>query len=340
MEEKIISKENLLKLCSDLLKNNVDVITPGEKGYVKIKNENEVALNSKTKHTKASFKEYIFPKSEPIIYYKKNQNDVEIIEPKVEEKTTVIFGAKPCDIRSINILSKIFNWDYKDEFFNVRANNTVLIGLMCEYADEFCFCTSVNLSPTSVEGSDIFLLPLDENNFAVRIVTEKGTNFLKSYENYLTPGNTEKSKAVEAAVKQPEKVFDAEKVKEWITGNFESEYWNSVGRMCLGCAQCAFVCPVCHCFDIVDEDYNYSEGRRMKNWDGCQFDMFTKHASGHNPRNDQTKRYRQRISHKFKYYPDKFDEILCTGCGRCSRGCPVSIDIKGIVTEINELAKA
>jgi sulfhydrogenase subunit beta (sulfur reductase) len=168
MEEKIISKENLLKLCSDLLKNNVDVITPGEKGYVKIKSENEVALSSKAKHTKASFKEYVFPKSEPIIYYKKNQNDVEIIEPKVEEKTTVIFGAKPCDIRSINILSKIFNWDYKDEFFNTRARNTVLIGLMCEFADEFCFCTSVNLSPTSVDGSDIFLLPLDENNFAVR----------------------------------------------------------------------------------------------------------------------------------------------------------------------------
>ena len=41
MEEKIISKENLLKLCSDLLKNNVDVITPGEKGYAKIKSENE-----------------------------------------------------------------------------------------------------------------------------------------------------------------------------------------------------------------------------------------------------------------------------------------------------------
>ena len=39
------------------------------------------------------------------------------------------------------------------------------------------------------------------------------------------------------------------------------------------CAQCAFVCPVCHCFDIVDEDYNYTEGSRMKNWDGCQFSI-------------------------------------------------------------------
>jgi ferredoxin len=34
---------------------------------------------------------------------------------------------------------------------------------------------------------------------------------------------------------------------------------------------------------------------------------------------------------------DKFDEVLCTGCGRCSRGCPVSLDILQIVEEINSL---
>jgi hypothetical protein len=50
----------------------------------------------------------------------------------------------------------------------------------------------------------------------------------------------------------------------------------------------------------------------MKNWDACQFGMFTVHGSGHNPRDTQPKRYRQRIAHKFKYYHDKFDEILCT----------------------------
>lgn len=106
--------------------------------------------------------------------------------------------------------------------------------------------------------------------------------------------------------------------------------------MCLSCAQCAFVCPVCHCFDIVDEDYSYTEGRRMKNWDGCQFGHFTLHASGHNPRDIQGKRYRQRVNHKFKYYVDKFGEILCTGCGRCSRGCAVSIDIKEIVANCKD----
>jgi sulfhydrogenase subunit beta (sulfur reductase) len=339
MDEKIITKENLKAICSELLKNNVDVISPLEKGYLKLKSGDELTLDSKAKHTKASFKEYVFPKTEPIIFYKKSQSDVELLDVKMEDKRTVIFGAKPCDVRSISILSKVFNWDYKDEFFNVRTNNTITIGIMCQFCDDFCFCTSVGLSPISSEGSDIFLIPLDENNFALRVITPKGEEFIKPFGKYLMDGIKEKSEAAEKNVKFPEKVFDSEKVKEWITNNFENEYWDTIGKMCLGCAQCAFVCPVCHCFDIVDEDYNYTEGRRMKNWDGCQFDMFTLHASGHNPRDNQNKRYRQRISHKFKYYPDKFNEILCTGCGRCSRGCPVSMDIKEIVTGIGELAK-
>jgi formate hydrogenlyase subunit 6/NADH:ubiquinone oxidoreductase subunit I len=300
--------------------------------------DEEASLNSKAKPVKASFKEYIFPKSEPIIYYKRYVDKVELFDVNVEKKTQVILGAKPCDIRSISILSKIFNWDYKDEFFNTRANNTILIGMMCEYSDKFCFCTSVNSSPVSEEGSDIFLIQLDENNFAVRVITDKGAEFIKPYDKYFSAGNKEKSEEKMKSVKLPEKVIEPEKVREWITNNFEHKYWDDIGKMCLACAQCAFVCPVCHCFDIVDEDYNYSEGRRMKNWDGCQFSMFTLHASGHNPRENQSKRYRQRISHKFKYYVDKFDSILCTGCGRCSRGCPVTIDIKEIVTGINELA--
>ncbi|HDL85036.1 MAG TPA: 4Fe-4S ferredoxin, partial [Candidatus Acetothermia bacterium] len=39
------------------------------------------------------------------------------------------------------------------------------------------------------------------------------------------------------------------------------------------------------------------------------------------------RRYRQRLMHKFKYYPENFGKILCVGCGRCIEHCPVSIDI-------------
>ena len=37
----------------------------------------------------------------------------------------------------------------------------------------------------------------------------------------------------------------------------------------------------------------------------------------------QAQRQRQRIYHKFHIYPEKFGAVLCTGCGNCTRNCPV-----------------
>ena len=81
-------------------------------------------------------------------------------------------------------------------------------------------------------------------------------------------------------------------------------------RTLLPCS-CAFLCPACHCFDISDEGTE-TKGERRKHWDACGFGKFTGHASGHNPRDGQGKRYRNRIMHKFKYYDDKFGQRLCT----------------------------
>ena len=72
----------------------------------------------------------------------------------------------------------------------------------------------------------------------------------------------------------------------------------------------------------------------MRNWDACQFAMFTMHASGHNPRGDQSQRQRQRIAHKFHVYPQKFGQLLCTGCGNCSRNCPVGMGVLPVLQSL------
>ena len=131
--------------------------------------------------------------------------------------------------------------------------------------------------------------------------------------------------------------LDLVKIKQWLEGQFEDPLWESIADICVGCGACAFICPACHCFDINDEG-TADQGTRRKHWDACGFSKFTNHASGHNPRDIQNKRYRNRIMHKFKYYDDKFGKTLCTGCGRCIRACPVGIDIADILTTINDKA--
>ncbi len=340
--EKIISYENLTKLVDGIIQSGHIAIGQDEKGinWKRLNDAKELKINYASVPSNLSYKEFLFTKTEPVFYFRNNKDNFNLIEPKPEinENSKIVFlGAKPCDSRSIEIMSKVFNWDYKDKFFNQRAVQSIVIGTACNYQDEFCFCTSVGLSPVSEKGSDIFLVPLDDKNFAVKIISKKGKEFLTPYLNLLADENISLDKIL-SGIKAPEKKFDTAKVKEWVTNNFEHKIFDDAGATCLSCGQCAFACPVCHCFDIVDEECDYTCGRRMKNWDACQFGLFTLHGSGHNPRETHGKRYRQRVAHKFKYYHDKFDEILCTGCGRCSRGCPAGIDIACVVTNINTVA--
>jgi len=60
------------------------------------------------------------------------------------------------------------------------------------------------------------------------------------------------------------------------------------------------------------------------------------HASGHNPRPTRKERTRNRISHKYSYFPENFGVIACVGCGRCINYCPVNIDILDILTKSRE----
>ena len=93
----------------------------------------------------------------------------------------------------------------------------------------------------------------------------------------------------------------------------------------MGCGACAFVCPTCDCFDIVDEG-DRAGGERRADWDSCGFALFTLHASGHNPR-DTGPALPPADHAQVQVLPRKFGMIACVGCGRCIRACPVDMNI-------------
>jgi predicted aldo/keto reductase-like oxidoreductase len=62
--------------------------------------------------------------------------------------------------------------------------------------------------------------------------------------------------------------------------------------------------------------------------------LFTLEASGHNPRPNKADRLKNRVGHKFSYYPSLHSgRFSCCGCGRCIRSCPSSVDIRKIVLD-------
>ncbi len=340
MEEKYfeISAENLKRFVDSVISGGFEVIAPvnkdGDVFYGKIEKFDDANLDILL--PKMSYKEYLLPKTETLFEYSFSGMDTAIkdgIEAVAgENQKRVIFGGRPCDAAAGPIMEKVFNWDYKDEFFNERFKNLTIVSIACEKPDNYCFCAEMQLSPESSYGSDILLKKSGAQYFAV-VTSEKGLNLINPYINLFK----ETTKAQVPADKDWKKLFEIEKAKSFLDKNFEHNYFQDRFLSCIGCGVCTYTCPTCHCFDIQDEG-NLKEGRRIRNWDSCQFGIFTLHTSGHNPRVTQGDRYRQRLMHKFKIYSEKFDKYLCVGCGRCSRNCPEDIDIKEIAKDLAGMA--
>ena len=331
---KIISEQNLNALLDSLIREGKRVVAPrlhsGTPLYAPLAGSGDMNLEEIPRR---SAKEAFFPVCEDILAYEKEGLQVRVKDVDTAAfPETVLVGVHPCDAAAIPVLDAVFSWDYKDEFFLERRRKTTVVGIACTTSDDACFCTAVGLSPSQPKGSDLFLTPLIGGGYACEAHSEKGEALVASHQALFgESGNAEPM----AAAAPPAEAFDLKKIKAWLDEHFEDPYWETIATRCAGCGVCAFVCPACHCFDIVDEGTE-RKGSRRKSWDACGFWKFTQHASGHNPRDLQPKRYRNRIMHKFKYYDDKFGQTLCTGCGRCIRACPVGIDIAAILSDINK----
>jgi ferredoxin len=269
-----------------------------------------------------SIKELLLPRHEVLYGYRIEKNRIELVDQPETAPGQIAIGAHPCDAAALPILDKVFNWDYRDEAYNRRREATTVITLACAGWDEECFCTSVGLGPDAERGSDAILFDRGDGRFQVRSLTEKGRALLGEGQG-----------AASGVADPPPARFDPAQVASFAKEHFDDAFWKEHALACLGCGACAYTCPVCHCFDIVDEG-NSREGVRARNWDACQFPLFTLHASGHNPRGEQGGRQRQRVYHKFYLYPERFGEILCTGCGNCARNCPVGLGVLPLVAKI------
>ncbi|AFM41560.1 hypothetical protein Desaci_2627 [Desulfosporosinus acidiphilus SJ4] len=278
-------------------------------------------------------KSFFFPQHEKLLSYVKNGKEV-TVKNELNAEKTILFGVRPCDAKGLLLIDKVFKNDqYRDPYYYDRRDNTVIIGLACKNIAPTCFCSSMGLSPASSEGADIFLIDLGDS-YEVEVITEKGKAL---FSNLGLSELTAQEQAIVDAIKGAETTskVDVSTITEKLDKMFNNSYWDTLQEKCLGCNTCSFSCPTCHCFDI-SEEVRQNSGSRVRTWDACMAPLFTLHGSGHNPRNEQKARWRQRMMHKFNYFVHNNGDIACVGCGRCIRSCPVNMDMRQVIDGVNK----
>lgn len=348
MSTRTLRKADLAGLAADLASAGTRVVAPARVPSPKVAAYRPIASFDEAwpdgPLPPRSLKEFFLPPTEVLLRWQKKKDGIELQEVATELPKQVILGARPCDVAAVEILDKVMGWDYRDELWFGRREATTIVTLACSGVDKACFCTAVGSGPDAQRGADLLLVPSDGDAYLAQILTPKGQALVDANaKRFGEASGAEAAKSFrEAATRKVASNLpvEATKLASWLADNFEHELWKSLAMRCHGCGACAAVCPTCHCFDIVDEPEGVDRGVRRRNWDTCQTGKFTVHASGHNPRGSQNERFRQRVMHKFSIYPKRFDEVLCTGCGRCARACPAGMDLPEILDQIAKLAGA
>jgi formate hydrogenlyase subunit 6/NADH:ubiquinone oxidoreductase subunit I len=271
----------------------------------------------------SSPKSFVFPRVEKLFGYTAGKEGVEVEDRDLERiRERVIFGVRPCDAAAMESLGAIFGWEPADPIFEMRRRRTTVVAMACTKCDDYCFCTSVGGSPEGKKGADVLLTAMEGGDYLVETLSEKGEKLMATTADMLADATAEPNKTVADVPRR----FDDEGLDKKLAASFDSAAFDDYAARCIGCSACAFVCPTCACFDIQDETRG-SRGHRLRSWDSCGAKLFTLHTSGHNPRDTQGARWRQRLMHKFSYMPQRLDVRGCVGCGRCSRRCPVDMNI-------------
>ena len=288
-------------------------------------------------NTVRSPKDFFFPQTEDLMKFKTEGKNIEVIDIRTEGEKFVIFGVRACDVKSFDVLDRVFLSEPVDSFYAQRRQNGVIVSLACQKPSETCFCKTFGINPAEPQG-DVSAWKNDTEIF-FEANTEKGETLLNSIASLLetcdnATVNEQKDKINAIMDKLPLKNlttddFGGGKTQEL----FNRPEWDELSETCLGCGTCTFVCPTCQCYDI--KDFNTGNGViRFRCWDSCMYSEFTRMAHGNN-RLTQKERFRQRFMHKLVYYPENNDGLFsCVGCGRCLAKCPISMNIVKVMKKI------
>ena len=336
----------MFKCSLDQIQNLFAKIAEGAKLYLPIDNVDgtasfgewqEGAVWSNALNTTKSPKDFFFPQTEDLMKFKTEGKNIEVIDVREECQEFVVFGVRACDVKSFDILDRVFLTEPRDSFYAMKREKGIIVSVACTKPSETCFCTAFGINASAPVGDVSAWKTVDA--LYLQPNTEKGSALIERLSSLLEECTED---AVNAQKEKIAKIMDKLPLKDLSTNAFgggktqelfNDPAWDELSSTCLGCGTCTFVCPTCQCYDI--KDFNTGNGViRYRCWDSCMYSEFTKMAHGNN-RLTQKERFRQRFMHKLVYFPENNEGIFsCVGCGRCLAKCPISMNIVKVMKKI------
>ncbi len=282
-----------------------------------------------------SVKKFLHPACLPMLKLKEGEGGPRPEPTFHADRKYAFLGIRPCDLKAVDALDRALIMPrYRDPVYAPLRKASLMIVVNCGRAGENCFCESMGTGPKADGGYDLGITELPDR--LLFDIPDGRMNLLEGVE--MKPASQqdlrEELNLMQRVKGEMHKAIARRDPSDFMYGGSESRVWDEVAQVCLGCGNCAMVCPTCFCNTIQDvTDMKDGSVTRQRVWDVCLSKKFT-YSAGGNPRADRKARYRQFVMHKFAYWPDQFSLYGCVGCGRCITWCPVGIDISETVNSV------
>ncbi len=333
-----------LKPFLDAVVEEMELYVPKKTGehytYIKYDAEAKAAVEFNNIRTCVPVKEFLFPLRELAATFSESVDEKEI-------RPFAVFGLKNCDLRSIEILDKVFLEEgFKDPFYAALRKNMFIISGDCFEPGESCFCNIFGGKSFTESGFDLNVAKLDDG-FVIEAGSDEGDEFIKGHSHFFSEAPetvlSKRAENRERTQSQLEKQnadfsFEHGAVKAILENNDTSEIFDAEAKNCIECQACTRVCPTCHCFYLYDtrqKDYF----AKMKMWDSCMRYSYASVAGGANPHKILGDRMKHRLLHKFVYFLDRYGVNMCVGCGRCVDADAGGMDLREILKKLGKKSK-
>lgn len=343
MKNGIITRDGLTKFVDSIIKDGIPVYgvvenANGRFNYEELRGGREFRLDFDVTLTPP--KRFFTPEREEFLRYKISPEIK--TEPVFDTRKRVVLGVHPYDMVAINQMDVIWKDKNEDTHYLTRRRNTIIIGVDPERASRWSFWHVMG-TYTVESGYDIWLTKISQDRYFVEVASKEGEGLISKYAKLeaVTPEDEARRNEVRKGLcnlcdPSRKMKVSPEALPRLAKESWDHPTWEERAKKCLSCGSCNIVCPTCYCFDVTEDlDINLKGGRRVRLWDGCQLEDFALVAHGENFRAKRVDRFKHRFYRKALYQYERYNQIACVGCGRCSSAClPDIADPVGIVNSL------